>query len=167
MINEKQMTDELIVFTASYRKEHKRLFMGKEYSDGRELGKAIYKALTENACGVISETEGLFERGEALPAHPFFQKESRDEREKAVRAYLLSHLLTGNARFDAEGKTFNEPKELTAYMKTLLDRSYDALKDFCHSLIDYEDNLHPALEGWLLALGKDVELSLWRAGLID
>ncbi|MBQ3081529.1 MAG: hypothetical protein IJC49_03670 [Clostridia bacterium] len=166
-INEKTMTDELLAFIAPYRKESKRIFMGKEYGDPKELGEAIYTALTENGREAAEATAALLENDGTLPGHPYLEKKAEDEREREVKAYLLSHLLTGKPRFTADGKNFNEPTELTAYMKTLLDRSYESLRDFCHGLIDYEDNLAPAVEGWLLALGKDVELSLWRAGLAD
>ena len=55
--------------------------------------------------------------------------------------------------------------ELTAYMKGLLDSSYEEFEDFCHSMIDYDDTLDVQLEAWLIALGKRKELDAWRQGL--
>ena len=56
----------------------------------------------------------------------------------------------------------NNVTELTAYMKELLDSSYESFETFCHNMIDYDNTLDSQLEAWLIALGKSKELEKWR-----
>jgi len=52
-------------------------------------------------------------------------------------------------------------------MKRLLEDSYDKFEDFCHRMIDYDDNLDVQLEAWLISMGKRMELENWRRNLAE
>lgn len=79
--------------------------------------------------------------------------------------YTMAYLLSGQKLFAIGEKRLKSVSELTAYMKGLLDSSYEEFEDFCHSMIDYDDTLDVQLEAWLIALGKRKELDAWRQGL--
>lgn len=79
--------------------------------------------------------------------------------------YMMAYMLSGQKIFNFDGNQFRAVGELTTYMKELLDNSYETFQNFCHKLIDFEDNLDVQLECWLIALGKRKELEQWRNSL--
>lgn len=91
----------------------------------------------------------------------------RSERDTLMNYYLTAYLLSGQKLFCVENKRLKNISELTAYMKSLLDSSYNEFEDFCHKLIDYDDTLDVQFEAWLIALGKRKELEEWKVGLAD
>ena len=80
--------------------------------------------------------------------------------------YLMAYMLSGQKVFVMDDKKLKSVSELISYMKSLLDSSEKEFEDFCHSMIDYNDNLNPQLEAWLIALGKQKELDKWKRSLI-
>lgn len=90
---------------------------------------------------------------------------NRNTRGVLMNYYTMAYLLSGQKLFKTCNKELRSIEELTAYMKNLLDESYEKFEDFCHSMIDYNDNLDVQLEAWLISLGKRKELDLWRQGL--
>ena len=88
-----------------------------------------------------------------------------DNRQKLMNYYLLAFMLSGKKVLYKNGVEFNSVQELTSYLKCELDRSYDEFEKICHELIDYNDNLDPQFESWLLALGKKKEIEQWRMSL--
>lgn len=79
--------------------------------------------------------------------------------------YLMAYMLSGQKVFAVGEKKLKSVSELISYMKSLLDSSEKEFEDFCHSMIDYNDNLNPQLEAWLIALGKQKELDKWKNNL--
>lgn len=89
----------------------------------------------------------------------------KDARQKEMNLYLLAYMLSGKKTLFKEGVEFNSVQELTSHLKKSLDQSYDEFEKICHDLIDYNDNLDPQFESWLLALGKRSEIEQWRKSL--
>ena len=81
--------------------------------------------------------------------------------------YTMAYLLSGQKLFAVGGKKLKSVPELAAYMKSLLDSSYEEFEAFCHSMIDYNDTLDVQLEAWLIALGKRSQLEVWRSNLSE
>ena len=79
--------------------------------------------------------------------------------------YTMAYLLSGQKLLHVDNKQLKDIPELTAYMKGLLDSSYEEFEGFCHSLIDYDDTLDVQFEAWLIALGKRKELENWKKQL--
>lgn len=90
----------------------------------------------------------------------------RNRRDKQMNYYMMAYMLSGQKLMHANGRDFRTVGELTSYMKELLQDSYEKFEEFCHGLIDYDDNLEPQFESWLLSLGKKKELEQWRSDLM-
>lgn len=95
-------------------------------------------------------------------SHRTFGRNSRD---KQMNYYMMAYMLSGQKLMHVNGQDFRTVGELTSYMKELLQESYEKFEEFCHGLIDYDDNLEPQFESWLLALGKKKELEQWKHDL--
>ena len=95
-------------------------------------------------------------------AYKFSRKNTRD---REMLYYRMAYMLSGQKLMHADGRDFRTIGELTSYMKELLNESYEAFEKFSHTLIDYDDNLDPQFESWLMALGKEKELEQWRHDL--
>ena len=121
------------------------------------------KLLTNYLSKVKSKNENLADAASALEtAH---NVGNRSKRDTIMNYYTMPYLLSGQKLFAIGEKRLKSVSELTAYMKGLLDSSYEEFEDFCHSMIDYDDTLDVQLEAWLIALGKRKELDAWRQGL--
>ena len=92
---------------------------------------------------------------------------NRSKRDTMMNYYTMAYLLSGQKLFAIGEKRLKNIAELTAYMKSLLDSSYEEFEEFCHSLIDYDDTLDVQLEAWLIALGKRKQLENWRNSLLN
>lgn len=93
------------------------------------------------------------------------QKIADNQRARAKNLYMMAYMLSGQKLMHMDGREFRTVGELVEYMKELLRDSYDEFEDFCHRMIDYDDNLEVQFESWLLALGKQKELENWRETL--
>lgn len=121
------------------------------------------KLITNYLSKVKSKNENLADAASALEtAH---NVGNRSKRDTIMNYYTMAYLLSGQKLFAIGEKRLKSVSELTAYMKGLLDSSYEEFEDFCHSMIDYDDTLDVQLEAWLIALGKRKELDAWRQGL--
>lgn len=89
----------------------------------------------------------------------------KSKRDTLMNYYTMAYLLSGQKLFNVDNKQLKNVAELSAYMKGLLDSSYEEFEDFCHKLIDYDDTLDVQFEAWLIALGKRKELNEWRKAL--
>lgn len=114
---------------------------------------------------VQSQNEDLVTAVNALEAA--HKVDSKSKRSMLMDYYLMAYLLSGQKIFSIGEKKIKSVHELTAYMKELLDSSYEELEDFCHSMIDYDDTLDVQLEAWLISLGKRTELNAWRQSLSE
>ena len=86
-------------------------------------------------------------------------------RERRVNLYLTAYMLSGQHVLYIAGQEFHTLDELTSYMKELLGENNEHLEEFkafCHRLMDHYDNLTPALESWLIAIGKREALDSWK-----
>lgn len=121
------------------------------------------KLLTTYLATVKSKNAGLSAAASALEtAHSL---SNRSKRDTLMNYYTMAYLLSGQKLFNIGSKQLKNVSELTAYMKSLLDSSYEEFEDFCHMLIDYDDTLDVQFEAWLIALGKRKELDAWRHSL--
>lgn len=121
------------------------------------------KLLTNYLSNVKSENDNLVAASSALEtAH---NVGNRSKRDTMMNYYTMAYLLSGQKLFAIGEKRLKNVSELMAYMKGLLDSSYEEFDDFCHSLISYDDTLDVQFEAWLIALGKRKELDAWRHSL--
>ena len=91
-----------------------------------------------------------------------------NHREKLITLYLVAYMLSNQKILYVAGQEFHTLGELTSYMKELLGENNDHLdqfKEFCHKLMDQYDNLIPALESWLIAIGKRDALDSWKEAM--
>ena len=103
---------------------------------------------------------------EALKALEDFHKSyTNSESLIMLNYYKTAYLLSGNKIFNKDGQKFATVKELTDYMKEMLDRSFKEFENFCHSLIGKKNELDPQFEAWLSAIGKEKEVREWRSRL--
>lgn len=94
----------------------------------------------------------------------------RDPRERQITLYLVAYMLSNQKILYVAGQEFHTLSELTSYMKQLLgdnNENLDQFKTFCHSLMEQYDNLIPAFESWLIAIGKRDALNSWKETLDD
>lgn len=121
------------------------------------------KLLTNYLKNIKSKNSDLEKASSALETvHKVGKKSKRDA---LMNYYTMAYLLSGQKLFNVDNKQLKNVAELSAYMKGLLDSSYDEFEDSCHKLIDYDDTLDVQFEAWLIALGKRKELSEWRKAL--
>lgn len=118
------------------------------------------KLLTNYLAKVKSKNDNLAAASSALEtAH---KVSNRSKRDAMMNYYTMAYLLSGQKLFAVGDKRLKSLPELTAYMKGLLDSSYEEFENFCHLMIDYDGTLDAQLEAWLIALGKRKELEAWR-----
>jgi hypothetical protein len=89
-------------------------------------------------------------------------------REKRITLYLVAYMLSNQKVFYVAGQEFHTLGELTSYMKEILgpnNEHLDQFKEFCHRLMDQYDNLIPAFESWLIAIGKRDALDGWKEAM--
>lgn len=121
------------------------------------------KLLTNYLKNIKSKNSDLEKASSALETvHKVGKKSKRDA---LMNYYTMAYLLSGQKLFNVDNKQLKNVAELSAYMKGLLDSSYEEFEDFCHKLIDYDDTLDVQFEAWLIALGKRKELNEWRKAL--
>lgn len=121
------------------------------------------KLLTNYLKNLKSKNSDLEKASSALETvHKVGKKSKRDA---LMNYYTMAYLLSGQKLFNVDNKQLKNVAELSAYMKGLLDSSYEEFEDFCHKLIDYDDTLDVQFEAWLIALGKRKELNEWRKAL--
>lgn len=121
------------------------------------------KLLTNYLSKVKSKNENLKAAASAIEtAHNVGNISKRDT---MMNYYTMAYLLSGQKLFAIGDKRLKNVAELVAYMKGLLDSSYEEFEDFCHTLIDYDDTLDVQFEAWLIALGKRKEVESWRTQL--
>ena len=121
------------------------------------------KLLTNYLTNIKSKNNDLKKASAALEsAHKLPGKSKRDA---LMNYYTMAYLLSGQKLFNVDNKQLKNVAELSAYMKGLLDSSYEEFEDFCHKLIDYDDTLDVQFEAWLIALGKRKELESWKKQL--
>lgn len=111
------------------------------------------KSKNENLAGAVSALETSHNVG------------SKNKRDILMNYYTMAYLLSGQKLLNIGDKQLKNVAELAAYMKKLLDSSYEEFEDFCHKMIDYDDTLDVQLEAWLIALGKRKDLDAWRHSL--
>lgn len=111
------------------------------------------KSKNENLAGAVSALEASRNVG------------SKNKRDVLMNYYTMAYLLSGQKLLNIGDKQLKNVAELAAYMKKLLDSSYEEFEDFCHKMIDYDDTLDVQLEAWLVALGKRKDLDVWRQSL--
>lgn len=156
---------------------------GKQYEDIKSLGNELLENLWSNnnsldsffdellIKGVLSQyvlcmDENDSQKSSAIKAiESSYRTFKNDTRQKEMNSYLLAYMLSGRKCLYKAGVKFRSLQELTEFLKNTIDRSYDEFEKICHNLIDYNDNLDPQFEGWLLALGKKNEIEQWRKSL--
>ena len=81
--------------------------------------------------------------------------------------YLMAYTLSGQKLLLLDGEQIRTVGELAAYMRGVLEESFDKFESLCHRLVDYDGNLDFQLETWLIAIGKQEEIERWRASMND
>ncbi|MBR6743732.1 MAG: hypothetical protein IKM00_00740 [Clostridia bacterium] len=155
---------------------------GTPYSDLKVLGREILKDLREGDFSECRFWNGLLRKNILSDhGHRLFREaksakiasvlegigdpDTDDERTQILNTYAVGYFLANEISFVTDGKTVKTVPQLTQYMNALLDISYEALAEFCHTLIDYDNVPDVQLEAFLLACGKKEELAAWRADM--
>ncbi len=178
--------DDLIFWKTMYALQPKTkdfFWKGSVYIGLPALGRALLEQLRKNSPSMDGYMDGVLKE-ELLSRYitmkaPDNQKQLaavkslessyrayiHQPREKRITLYLAAYLLSNQKILYVAGQEFHTLNELTSYMKELLGENNEHLeqfKVFCHSLMDQYDNLIPALESWLIALGKRAALDSWK-----
>lgn len=155
-------------------------FKGTAYTAFSTFGKDLLQALRRKDSTARDTLHGMLRRQiltkhmerlfgnsdrleQAKVLEDVFSDENADERTLLLNDYAAAYLIADEISFETNGQILESIEQLTQYMKSLLDISYETFEDFCHTLIDYNDVLDPQLEAFLLALGKREALAVWRA----
>ena len=156
---------------------------GQVYIGFPALGRALLEQLRKNSLSMNEYIDGVLR--EELLSKCITMKDPGDEkmlaavkglessyrayinnpREKRIILYLVAYMLSNQKILYVAGQEFHTLSELTSYMKKLLgdnNENLEQFKEFCHKLMDQYDNLIPALESWLIALGKREALESWK-----
>ena len=123
------------------------------------------KLLSRYLVKVRSKNDKLSEATNALESS--FEINDGNTRGRMMDYYTMAYLLSGQKLFAVGDLKLKSVQELTSYMRSLLDSSYEEFEKFCHLMIDYNDTLDVQLEAWLIALGKRSELDSWRRSLSE
>ena len=86
-------------------------------------------------------------------------------REILMTYYTMAYLLSGQKVLNIANKKIQSIDELTGYMNTLLESSYEEFEEFCQKLIGEDDSLDIQFEAWLIAHGKREQLEKWKKQL--
>ena len=111
---------------------------------------------------LMSENKDLID---ALKGIESAFKYSKSDRETLIAYYLLGYILSGKKTLIIDKSEFDSVDALAAYMKELLDKSYEEFEKFCHKMIAYDDTLDVQFEAWLISIGKRNELENWKRDL--
>lgn len=123
------------------------------------------KLLTYYLSRIKSKNESLILASSALEMSHAFVYEN--EREKLINYYSMAYLLSGQKKLRVSEKYFDSISELIAYMRTLIESSYEEFENFCNKLIDSEKGLNIQFESWLIAQGQRDVIAEWKLGLMS
>lgn len=178
--------EDLIFFKTLYKIDStmtRFLWKGKQYEDISELGKEFLKSLWASDTSMNVFVDELLKKGvlsqyiicmdktdtqriNAVSAiESSYRAFKNDSKQRMKNYYLIAYMLSGIKVFYKEGVGFKNVDELTNFLMNALDRSYEEFEKICLELIDYNNNIDPQFEGWLLALGKKKEIEQWRKSL--
>lgn len=178
--------DDFIFWKAMYALQPKTtdfFWKGQVYMGLPALGRALLEQLHKNSPSMNEYIEGVLR--EELLSKYITMKDSdnkkmlaavkglessyrayiNNQREKRITFYLVAYMLSNQKILYVAGQEFHTLNELTYYMKKQLgdnNENLDQFKEICHKLMDQYDNLIPAFESWLIALGKRDALENWK-----
>ena len=181
--------DDLIFWKTMYALQPKTkdfFWKGQVFIGLPALGRALLEHLRKNSTAMNEYIDGVLR--EELLSKYITMKEPNNEkmlvpvqglessyrayinnpREKRITLYLVAYMLSNQKVLYVAGQEFHTLGELTSYMKELLGENnehLDQFKEFCHRLMDQYDNLIPALESWLIAIGKREALDRWKEAM--
>ena len=181
--------DDFIFWKTMYALQPKTkdfFWKGRVYVGLPALGRDLLEHLRKNSLAMNNYIDGVFK--EELLSKYVLMKEPDNKkifdtvhglessykayinnpREKRVNLYLTAYMLSGQRILYIAGQEFHTLNELTSYMKELLGENnehLDQFKEFCHRLMDQYDNLIPAFESWLIAIGKRDALNSWKESM--
>lgn len=154
---------------------------GKEIPSLTQFGDTLIDRLSKNSSEYVSLCEEIltlkllsqflvlmnFEHKDLLDAIHALEvgHATMTERDRQINYFTLGYLLSQSKVFLFSSKDFRTTKELSTYMCSLLEKSYDEFKLFCASILTPDHVLDPRFEAWLIALGKRSELTQWRNSL--
>lgn len=181
--------DDFIFWKTMYALQPKTkdfFWKGQVYIGLPALGRALLEQLRKNSSSMNEYIDGVL-REELLSKYIAMKDPDNEKmlaavkglessyrayinnpREKRITLYLVAYMLSNQKILYVAGQEFHTLSELTSYMKELLgdnNENLDQFKDFCHRLMDQYDNLIPALESWLIALGKRDALDSWKEAM--
>lgn len=158
------------------------LWKGRCFSGLGALGREVLERLRAGDYKLNTYLDGVF-RGEILSHYIALREPGNPEMLEAVKAlershlatadshgrkvnyYLTGYMLSGQRVLYLGGEEFHTVGELTEHLHNLLgpnNQYLDRLRYFCHLMVDRYGNLVPELESWLIALGKQEALEIWR-----
>ena len=90
------------------------------------------------------------------------QDKDLTKRQRLFDLYRVAFLLADEKLFYTDTAKIADAPALSDHMKSLLNLSFSDLDKFCRKMVTADGVLDPQLEAWLLALGKEAELTHWR-----
>ncbi len=125
-----------------------------------------YESVLSEKC-LSSYVQKVFPNNEqlkkaAVAIEDSYELEKIDGSDYQKTFYLMAYTLSGQKLFVFNGQKFRTVGELSSYLKTALEFSYEHFESLCHSLVDYDGNLDLQLETWLVAIGKQKEIDKWK-----
>lgn len=121
------------------------------------------KLLTQYVIHIQPKNEKLKKAAAAIEDSYELEKNNGTDMRRTY--YLMAYTLSGQKLLLLDGEQIRTVGELAAYMRSMLEESFDRFESLCHRLIDYDGNLDFQLETWLMAIGKQKELEEWRASM--
>lgn len=158
------------------------VWKGRTYSGLSALGRELLERLREGDYKlntyldsmfreeILSHYVAMLEPGneamlEAVNALERRHMAAADSHGRKVNYYLAGYMLSGQHSLLLAGEEFHTIGELTEHMQSLLGHNNqfpEALRAFCHQMVDRYGSLVPELESWLLALGRQEALEAWQ-----
>lgn len=151
---------------------------GRIHTSMRELGRALIKPmhatlttsegmaaallggrLASRLARRVGEHELL---GDILTLEELYAGAEDDKRGRTVLCHRLARTLSGDKDLHRFGEVVVSGEQLAKILRKKLDVSYAEYSSACERVMDGDGNLRPYFEAWLIALGLEDKLELWR-----
>jgi len=120
-----------------------------------------YVSMKYDSTEMLNAVEGL----EYEIVLPKYKQKSININAKNKIYYKIGYLLSGDKSFVLDGMIFNSLEALVDNMNRELEKSFSDFMRVCRKIMPEPGVLDPQFEGWLIALGKEHELSDWEKNL--
>lgn len=150
---------------------------GSAYASAKKLGECLFDLLEKDSDTSLESSlissgalDAYFERvysgnNEAIDAASSVRKmltSAKNDSAAKAALYAAAYLTTGYMKIKIADMEFASVDEIAAYMRSLADSSFDALREFAYSLVDVSLNVCPQLKGWALVTDRTADIEAWE-----